>query len=754
MKLTPRLLLLCALALSFGACAASDPAPPAIPTPDDTPDDSPPEHADPGTPLAADLPEEARAEFEALTKDVEQALQISREDFDATYSVAAHVAELGFDPLAAEALPLIQDSNLALNEAGLAALGERGFVLHESAQYPSFLAGYAQIYFQDLPVYVSADAILDAVHQSYDKILEQLERAVLHPRLVAVLQSMRENLAASAEQAPDAVRTDLDVFLGVALSLLQGAPATPVAGATAEQIQQLHDAATAADGTAHVTLFGVDRKMDLSQFRPRGHYTNSTDLERYFRAMMWLGRVDFRLIETREDHSRVFRRRQFDAMVALHDLMDEDARAGHAAVDGVIKAFVGESDYMRVDQIAPLLASLGASDAAGTAGLSDDAIAQAILDGGFGAQQIRSHWMLNRSPAEGPLPLNRSFAVFGQRYVVDSHVFSKLVFSEVPDRMMPSPLDAAFAALGNDQAASLLADQIGEYSYHGNLHAVRSVVDGYDEQFWQSSLYNGWLSALRELSPAHLHDDLPTTLRTEAWGRRLTNTQLGSWAQLRHDTILYAKQSYTEADGCEFPDAYVDPYPGFYAALARYARQALDVLDTVDITSASGYILDNMRDHFTRMGGAMESLQEMAEFQLSGVPFEQRHLDFVNAAVVGEVGGCTADAPPAYTGWLAELIYQQDFDAEFNPTIADVHTQPTERGGLEVGKVLHVGTGKPRAMVVTVETCHGPRAYAGMAYAYHEHVTRDYVRLTDDEWEAMIHLGEATEVPWVQDLVH
>ncbi|PSM32154.1 hypothetical protein BVG81_001835, partial [Haliangium sp. UPWRP_2] len=67
---------------------------------------------------------------------------------------------------------------------------------------------------------------------------------------------------------------------------------------------------------------------------------------------------------------------------------------------------------------------------------------------------------------------------------------------------------------------------------------------------------------------------LPQLMATEAFGRRLLNTQLGSWAQLRHDTILYAKPS-TASLTCEFPDAYVDPYPAFYAALAQLGERAV-----------------------------------------------------------------------------------------------------------------------------------------------------------------------------------
>ena len=61
-------------------------------------------------------------------------------------------------------------------------------------------------------------------------------------------------------------------------------------------------------------------------------------------------------------------------------------------------------------------------------------------------------------------------------------------------------------------------------------------------------------------------------MKTEPWARRMLNTQLASWAELRHDTLLYAKQSYTGFPVCEFPDAYVDPYPEAWAGIVRLAR--------------------------------------------------------------------------------------------------------------------------------------------------------------------------------------
>jgi hypothetical protein len=115
--------------------------------------------------------------------------------------------QLGYDPMAAKNLPLIQASALKLGDAELAALGKNGFVISDKQHFPHFGYGYKTIYSQDLPVYVSADSILQAVHQSYDDILKAIETEALIPELRALLAGMRTRLGALAADAPAPARS-------------------------------------------------------------------------------------------------------------------------------------------------------------------------------------------------------------------------------------------------------------------------------------------------------------------------------------------------------------------------------------------------------------------------------------------------------------------------------------------------------------------------------------------------------------------
>ena len=513
--------------------------------------------------------------------------------------------------------------------------------------------------------------------------------------------------------------------------------------------------AQSAAGSATVELFGRRRELDFSQFAPRGHYADSEQLARYFRAMIWFGRSDLRLIETQPDGARVFLRRQLDAALALRELMDEASLADWTAIDATVGAFVGEHDEMTVPQLGALLRDLGVADRSALALLPDERIAQAIVDGRYGDQRILSQVLIKDPSAPSPLPLDASFALFGQRYVVDSHVFSNVVYDRVSERVLPNPLDVAFAALGNDQALSLIGPELDQTDYPGALSSLRTLVDAHGPDYWSGSLYSAWLGALRTLSPGAagntLSDSsLPGVARTEAWGRRILNTQLASWAQLRHDTVLYAKQSYTTGSLCEYPDALVEPYPEFFHALARYADLGQATVDALGVSVDNPNdeaVSGRVHDYFAKLSGVMNRLGRMAQAQRTGAEHAADDIAFINQAIT-IVNGCAG--PSGQSGWYRQLFFDDASSIEEAPTVADVHTDPGGQFPVSRGpSVLHVATGRPRLMVLAVDSCSGPRAYVGGVFDYQEHVNSGLHRFTDAEWSDLVTQAVRWEPSWM-----
>jgi len=706
-----------------------------------------------GAPVDVKLPDAQATALAATRAEVAADRPADAAQFQARWT-ERYLPALPYDPLTAQNLDRVQASRSALNDRELSVLAAKGFVISGRQAFPAFFDGYTSLYADHLPLYVSLDSVLHAVHRSYDTVLTKLETAMLAPALTDMLQTMRAGLAGGAgADLPPSSRADVDLLLTVALSLL-GQNASPVAGADPGAVADLLAKIAAAQGTDTVQLFGGPRDVDFSQFTPRGHYTQSPDLSRYFQAMMWLGRTDLRFLQYDPGAGAGappwFSRRQFLDGLLLSQLAQGQPLADWTSIEQVLHTMVGESDNMTVADFTRLPAAAGVATLADLPALPDQALAQALLNGGFGIQRIASQLLVVPFDGAGA-PLDRVFLLLGQRLVIDSQVFTDVTFDRVrgePKRMMPTPLDVAFAALGNGTAVAPLASELATYpGYPAALHDARRLVDEHGDDFWGGSFYRLWLSALRGLSPPpgdlSAAAGLPAVMRSEPWARRLMNTQLASWAQLRHDTLLYAKQSYTAIPSCEFPDAYVDPYPEAWDALVRLAQLGQQ-LGAMTATAAP---YSGIASYFASIVGPLSTLRDMAAAERAGTPFTADQLAFINQAVslVNENVVCTTIQVPG--GWYPNLFIDPDEAKKMDPTIADVHTDPYS------GQVLHVATGLPRIMVVTADTCTGPHAYVGLVSSYFEETTEAFQRLNDMDWLNQVMPTAPADVSWLSDVV-
>src|SRR5262249_13648718 len=128
------------------------------------------------------------------------------------------------------------------------------------------------------------------------------------------------------------------------------------------------------------------------------------------------------------------------------------------------------------------------------------------------------------------------------------------------------------------------------------------------------TLYTNWLALLRELSqPAA--EGAPEVAKTRPWALRTANTQLASWTQLRHDTILYVKQSYTGGALCEYPAGFVDPVPHFWARFEKMATKAADLIEKTPFPDRTVEIQTKVGRHVDKKSVRLADVQKkQAEF--------------------------------------------------------------------------------------------------------------------------------------------
>lgn len=621
-----------------------------------------------------------------------------------------------------------------LGPAEQATLDKTGLVVLAADPVQSFHVGYTALFHAHMPVYVTADSLLYAWHASYDKILISLELGALKPALDAMLDGLRQRLA-TAEADPK-VRADLDVYLTVASSLERGELQPPVAGGDLALIKTLFEHATAAEGL-DFELFGAPAEFDFSMLKPRGHYTELPDLQHYFRAMSWLGRAEVRIAHRDSPESPwTVNRRALGASLLVGALFDTALKKQWHTIDATVNAFVGPSDSLSLPGLDTALGSL-------TGAIADKSDAEIVAAfAGPAAQKI--HTQLARVGED-----SIAFLLLGQRYVFDASVLGGLVAGSIDsDRLMPSPLDVAHAVFHNPAAKALLAKDLARYGApYADALAAKAA-----EPLPDNSLAHLWLGALRELSPDAKRDAaLPAPFTTEPFARRMLGTQLASWAELRHDNLLYTKQSFTAELGCEYPAAYVDPYPAFYAKMKTIAERARATIATLSFPAKNGQAIDH---YFETMAATMTRLQAIAERERANQPMTDDDLQFIDHMVSldGRSIVCSTTIDPK--GWYAELFFEQKEALWHTPVIADVHTQPTDGAGNMVGRVLHVATGLPHFMAITIQHDHGGHAqtYRGLVSSYAEIVTEKFQRLTDEEWRDKIKNHMVGVPAWMSEI--
>ncbi|MBR4223175.1 MAG: DUF3160 domain-containing protein, partial [Oscillospiraceae bacterium] len=177
----------------------------------------------------------------------------------------------------------------------LELLGENGFALE-----PSYYDEYFQLYEGNRYAleanYVTVDSLMHTYHLYFEHLLRKTEEKYLTGKMDELskymLQKAEEQYnALKGTEWEQAAKTNLAFFtVGRCLS----DPGTDVPSDVADIVSAELAMIDAAEGVAYTAIF--DQTMeDYSQYKPRGYYDSTEQLKKYFKSMMWYGRMGFRL---------------------------------------------------------------------------------------------------------------------------------------------------------------------------------------------------------------------------------------------------------------------------------------------------------------------------------------------------------------------------------------------------------------------------------------------------------------------------
>jgi hypothetical protein len=620
-------------------------------------------------------------------------------------------------------------------------LSKNGFLVTPSPMQ-EFFSIYEINRYDMTPNFITTDAMMHNYHLYFDHLLRTLEKDRLRPELYTLTKNM---LKKSLEQYDALKGTDWEnaakrsvAYFAVADRILDPKSEIPsiVRSEVNDELQLIAEHQKIAPSPV-MNMGNRDAdpaeilNEDYSQYIPRGHYTKSSDLKTYFQAMMWYGRLTFRA--SQEDETK-------SAALITRLLSSQQNYDRWNSIYEPTSFFAGKSDDLGFIQYYQLFTNIyGKVPSLDklTENTKQWEAFRAALDE-LDLPALNSMPIYNEDIQPDREESVKGFRFMGQRFTPDASVFQRLIYREVKEnsegqnRMLPKGLDIP-AAMGSETAYALLKE-MGETDYSNypeNMARLQKDIASLDTGIWTQNLYWTWMYTLEPLTESK-GKGYPSFMQNQAWTLKQLETWLGSWTELKHDTILYAKQVYAEMGGGEEPmddRGYVEPNPLVYGRLAALTRMTIDGLDS------RGLLAKDARISLEELESLALQLKIISEKELSQQPLTDEEYELIRS-----FGGQLEHF------WM-EALSDEGVDHPSavieNPAalIADVATDPN-------GQVLEEGTGYVSNIYAVVPVDGTLRIAKGAVYSYYEFSWPLEDRLTDEKWKRMLESGSVPEQPF------
>lgn len=605
-------------------------------------------------------------------------------------------------------------------------------------------------------VFVTADAVLQLVHDLLEADMERAEREELRPEVQGLCDRLLRQALERLDAPEGAERGDVEdvaVHFAVAATLLNeiemvewqvnrfDKETVPTPVAPEEALRRLRLPGLIEDRVrrellrVHAAALVTD-EIDYTLFKPRGHYDDGSLLASFFRAVTWLGTAPlgdpdrpgpWLLTWKWMEGGDLWRRwEHIDSKATLFAGPPEDSSFRDLSElarkePALARATTGEDGKALVRRVMAMRPPNRIAGPAIRAARSSEEAKRL-------ARQKRLFFLLQRAPPDGAWL--GSFAT-----------------PFVKDRQYPDPLDV-MAALGSARAREIVErGELARAEAQRYAPALRAALSATAQEVAglaaAPDLASGWLHALSLLvAPAEgagtRGNRLPSFAASEAWSDKSLVSAVAGYALHRHQAVLWAKavNAAEAGEGGEDlsfwkelpvekpPRGYVEPRPRLYAWLAALARR----LDSKEARSAAA-MLERLRGIAEReLAGKVPSAEEYAWIDEAGAAIEHYYVP-------------TSEAREGISRSPDRLKYGVKI-------AADIFTNLNEN------RVLEIATGDVNAIYVA--TPHGAEQLLTEGGVYSIYVfTRPVAeRLDDKTWGDMVDAGKAPLPPsWTRSMV-
>lgn len=599
-------------------------------------------------------------------------------------------------------------------------------------------------------LFITTDLASHCQHLTFDRMIQYTEENYFAPRLLSLTQNFIEkikidddvhddlkNIALTYFQIPEALLriTETKPQLGEYEADEESPDVSEVLSEYPTEVAQIVRKILAADSIDSITCLGDDPiKEDFSQYKPRGHYTKNKALESYFRAEMWYGRIHFLIAKPQinKNSKQQLERTAF----YLINLVQKNPELYNAweEVFTPITDLIGYSDDLGFEELLPLWKELGSSNFKDWSAKKSNiahlmkACNERLRPPAISGTSFTQGGTTDSEDASKPA---MGFRFLGQRFTWDSYIHQKVSPPRLMSRDMVRGLDI-MKAFGSRTADWLLQ----QYDYpsmpglEDKLNEIQGDFEKQPDNFWNKTYYNTVLAQIKALATFEQGAGFYFT-ESPLWNIKSMLSSHGTWAELRHDTILYVKQSCAEraGDGDFEPTFRTKPLP----KPINYIEPNLPFWQ---ISKNSVLKLQKIYSNYNLMDSETENTLEML-LNLYDKCIEIVKLEADDKPISEEQNEWIRTVPDTFN--ITIMIhnrngYIDDIEQNKMACIADVYTNG------EKGLCLEVGTGRPHRIYVPLNDGQGGKRIAtGIIYSYYEFSQSQTNRLNDEEWKTEVY---------------
>ena len=605
----------------------------------------------------------------------------------------------------------------------LEKLQQNNFVITKGNNLQLFHA-YEENDYRQVPNFITTDLYLQAFHMYFSYILKSLEKQHIIPTLEMLCHSFNAACIKLAEQTEDESLKDMAehaaTFYAIPYYLLTNKTLTVPSKYETEYQEEIEHINKQEDNFSDFLSY-KDAYFPYSLFKPRGHYTREPQLQAYFKAMMWLQTACF----CREQQEQLKRSIFQAAVLCTYKSIDQTPLIKlYQHIYTPLTFLMGEADNLSIFDIARILEKNNAIhiEDALTAGQIEK-VNQALIE-------LAKH--KNNIKPQIEITCRDKINFMPQRYLSDNEVIQKLVdVNPNSQRAYPKGLDV-FATFGTGTAESLLIDF---YKEPNNWSEYSKELQQLKDKFktsksTQLSVYELWMKSLLTMQQTDKNN--PGFMQTPEWGYKNLNTALASWAELKHDAILYGEQPMAaECGGAGPPDpivvGYVEPNLPFWRKMENILQATRLILQQNDCMT------DDLKGKTDQLNDYVTFLIQVTEKELRGEKLtepEYRTLEYMGSSI--EYFTLSVVDPDLH---LDDWSLVQGPDKSI-AIVAGIYTRNIR--GCNKNGILHIATGNANNIYVVVEIEGNLYLTRGATFSYYEFVQPLGTRLTDEEWQKML----------------